>query len=196
MCERYCTLSKKDLKCAQALVETGFDVNAYTDENGATILHNILGEHLGKTYTLEDKKADVKWLLDNFNVNPNMQYFQIHFEGPMGLIYRWMVEDTRPPIFQVLREKKHDVELLKILIDKGADVNIKTLRIGRTPLSEAYGENNYEAFKLLLDRGADPCIETRSGSSVYKGIMINKEKDPYYSLINDKNIEDSVTSFL
>jgi hypothetical protein len=53
-------------------------------------------------------------------------------------------------MFAVLRS---DVDLVRLLLQHGADVNLKTNE-GNTALTEAYGEP-LEMFRLLLDHGAD-----------------------------------------
>jgi ankyrin repeat protein len=51
------------------------------------------------------------------------------------------------------------LEVMKALIDAGADVNAHDdLRIGNTPLREVAGNCSYEVAKLLIDAGADPLI--------------------------------------
>ena len=47
-----------------------------------------------------------------------------------------------------------DLECVKFLIQKGADVN-KTHRTGDTPLICAAEEGNYECMRVLIDKGAD-----------------------------------------
>ncbi len=51
--------------------------------------------------------------------------------------------------------KKDLIEIAKILINKGLDVNIKNHE-GITPLHAAVESGNFEMVELLLDKGADP----------------------------------------
>ena len=46
-------------------------------------------------------------------------------------------------------------DAIKLLVDKGADVNRKTHYNKVTPLHEAAENNNTEAVRLLLDNGVD-----------------------------------------
>jgi len=55
-----------------------------------------------------------------------------------------------------------DLEVMKYLLGKGADVNAK-LGIGWTALMAAAGRGNAEAVKFLLDKGADVNAKLRSG---------------------------------
>lgn len=55
--------------------------------------------------------------------------------------------------------KGQHLELMKLLIDSGANVNAHDERvIGDTPLGEVAGNCPFEVAKLLIDSGADPTI--------------------------------------
>jgi hypothetical protein len=70
--------------------------------------------------------------------------------------------------------RKSEVEALKALLAKGADVNAKTA-YGATALSYAADKGHVEVVKLLLDRGADVNVkdtfygETPLGWAAYRG---------------------------
>lgn len=55
-------------------------------------------------------------------------------------------------------------EIIKLLIDKGADPNIKG-HMGKTPLMIASEARNVEIVKHLLEKGADPKLKDNSGLS-------------------------------
>ena len=57
-----------------------------------------------------------------------------------------------------------NLEIMAILIDHGADVNLQTERSDRTPLMLAAAFGFREAVELLLAHGADPTIRTGWGS--------------------------------
>ena len=46
------------------------------------------------------------------------------------------------------------LEVVKLLLDKGADVNEKLEDSGMTALAYAAGKRHWEVVKLLLDKGA------------------------------------------
>ena len=57
-------------------------------------------------------------------------------------------------------------EVIKLLIDKGADVNAKD-NYGRTALMAAASKGSYEAVKLLIEKGADVNAKDNDGRSAY-----------------------------
>lgn len=58
------------------------------------------------------------------------------------------------------------VDIAKLLIDKGADVNIQD-KYGNTPLFKAvfFSEGKTEMIKLLVENGADPDVKNKSDVS-------------------------------
>lgn len=64
---------------------------------------------------------------------------------------------------------KRDKNVVKILIDNGADVNIPD-KYGKTPLMEATDmfDGDDTIIKLILEKGADPFQKNNFGVSVYR----------------------------
>lgn len=58
-------------------------------------------------------------------------------------------------------------DICKIMIDKGANVNVVDKQ-GRTALMAAAQVGSIEVVKLLLDNGADASIETLNGTTALK----------------------------
>ncbi|RPH33898.1 MAG: hypothetical protein EHM93_02710 [Bacteroidales bacterium] len=54
--------------------------------------------------------------------------------------------------------KSNDIPTLKVLLDKGIDVNVKT-QYGATALMFATDKGNLDAVNLLLEKGADPNVK-------------------------------------
>src|SRR5262249_27624631 len=55
-----------------------------------------------------------------------------------------------------------NVDTLKFLLDKGADVNAREAEWGQTPLMFAAAQNRPAAIALLLKRGADAKLATKT----------------------------------
>jgi ankyrin repeat protein len=51
--------------------------------------------------------------------------------------------------------RSDQLELVTLLLDRGADVNARDNFLGSTPLTQAASEGLLEAVRLLLDRGAN-----------------------------------------
>ena len=70
-----------------------------------------------------------------------------------------------------------NVEAMKVLVDRGADVNAKETARGTTPLMWAADEGHPAAVKLLIERGAD--IAARSNPAQRgRGPALGKANDP------------------
>lgn len=55
----------------------------------------------------------------------------------------------------------------QVLIEAGADVNVKELKDGDTPINLAAINGHANVVKRLLDAGADPTIENRDGEVAF-----------------------------
>lgn len=62
--------------------------------------------------------------------------------------------------------ERGNAEYIKILLERGADINIQNEE-GYTPLMKAIYRENPETVKLLLDNGADVNIKTNNGETVF-----------------------------
>ncbi len=69
----------------------------------------------------------------------------------------------RPPLLVAAGQGR--LEMVKLLLDNGADVNIKATHDGRTALMLASGGGNGEIAKLLLDNGADVNARNKRGGT-------------------------------
>jgi hypothetical protein len=86
---------------------------------------------------------------------------------------------------QYFLHPKHSCEILKLLLDHGADVNsIKKSNSEAdannlsVPLSDAV--ENFEISKLLLDHGANPNIEKNNSFTVWMSLLSEFSKDQIY----------------
>lgn len=108
------------------------------DQNEDTILH----------YACQLKSVEFVKLLLKFGANPNIKN-----------------KENFTPVFEAIRSE--DVEILKVLIDAGADINMiihttKGFLSWSSPLRYAYSRNSkagVEMFTTLLFSGANPNIQ-------------------------------------
>jgi ankyrin repeat protein len=169
-----------DLDKVRSLVESGTDVNA-TDEYGSGTL---LSFHPSITAYLLSKGAD-----------PNIQRNENGASVLAGLCYvnkvecaklllehgadpnRGRDESREAPLHHALAGGA-DMELIKLLIDHGANVNVKTKPAvfsynffgdtptrGETPLHRAAAYASTEIVEILLTAGADRSIQDVDGYS-------------------------------
>ncbi len=83
------------------------------------------------------------------------------------------------------------IEICKILIDNGANVNMKNDR-GETALYLAFKNQHKEIFKLLIDEGADVSAKDENGKTILaKCGKYRREMEPIYKemckMIVEKN---------
>jgi len=87
------------------------------------------------------------------------------------------------------------MEAMKYLILKGADVNARDSFVGNTALHLAVDQNNYEATKVLLDSGADPNLENQQSKNVLqwaKSLTNNDTRDEIIALIEGYCVKTNI----
>lgn len=114
------------------LIKNGEDVNA-TDENGVTALHWAV---------LYDRYGTAKLLLEN-GANVNVKE---HSKAGGFCGWGWY------PLHLALRNENR--EIIRLLIDHGADVNAPRTD-GWTPLNTAAHHGQSDVIELLISKGAD-----------------------------------------
>ncbi|HEX6847375.1 MAG TPA: ankyrin repeat domain-containing protein [Chitinophagaceae bacterium] len=186
------TLNKKmlaaaiggDLATVEKLVKEGADIN-YTDAHGNFAMFAAAWEgdpkaldlfyHLGAKTSFDDanllcnaayngKTASVKWLLDK-GENANFTFSNTGENALHYTICKTSEMDER-------------VEIVRILITAGIDVNKKTLAgkptlcfmrdaylKGESPLHRAAAFGNTAIIRILLDAGAEPSMKDANGDT-------------------------------
>ena len=92
----------------------------------------------------------------------------------------------------ITKSEKNDVELAKVVIDKGANINYKD-RNGNTALHYCVYYKNYELMKYLVDNGANVNAQDNNGNTpLILAIMRDFEKFSDFLIDNgaDKNIKN------
>ena len=151
---------------AEALLNAGADVNAPSLGDGTTpLLMAIINGHFDLAETLLDKGAD-----------PNAT--SVQGVSPLfGVLnVEWAPKALYPQPQAHKQQKLGYLELVKLLIDKGADVNARVKmkvwysgysfdlsgvdEIGATPFWRAAYASDIAAMKMLVAAGADPNLPT------------------------------------
>lgn len=152
----------------KALVEAGANVNTVSGADAFSPL----------TIAIVNGRLDIaKYLLDK-GANPNL--VAKTGVGPLWATIdaRWPERTWYPPA-SIQEEKTTHLELLKALLDKGANPNTRVTQkpwyrtfhgdwanpVGATPFWLAAKANDVEAMRVLIAGGANPAIPSASGAS-------------------------------
>lgn len=141
----FLAVKANDENIVQALLNAGANPNHMTQD--ATILGAALSQN---------NKAVIKMLID---AGPDINARHPKFLNISYLDYAILIKD---------------VEMVRILLDQGALVNIKK-DTGLTPLNQAITTHNIDILKLLIDHGADTHLPDNEGLTPLE--RLNKEKD-------------------
>jgi ankyrin repeat protein len=149
-----------------ALLDAGADINqvAASDKN-SPLLTALINGHFDLAKLLVERGADVNWAADN-GVAPLYAVLNV----------QWAPKALYPQPQAYRQQKLSYLDMLQLLLDKGADVNARLTKkvwysgysfdlsgvdeIGATPFWRAAYASDVEAMKLLASRGADPHIPT------------------------------------
>ncbi len=151
----------------QALITAGADLNqASAGDRTAPLLMATINGHFDLAKSLLDKGADPKAAAEN---NATPLYAALNCEWAPKALYP-------QPRAQVNQQTTY-LELMKALLDKGADPNIRLNKkiwysgysfdlsgvdeTGATPFWRAAYASDVEAMKMLVAYGADPNIRTK-----------------------------------
>lgn len=88
---------------------------------------------------------------------------------------------------------KGRTEIVKYLIEKGADVNFRGKEWGHTPLSEAASRGFDDVILVLLEAGADPKIKDRNGYTAFAIAALGGQVEAAEALLkySDVNAADN-----
>jgi ankyrin repeat protein len=70
-----------------------------------------------------------------------------------------------------------DAEVVKLLLDHGAEINARDQESGATPLAYAASLGRAEVVELLLDRGADAALKNIRGQTALELAEENNQKE-------------------
>jgi uncharacterized protein len=153
------------LDAAKALAETGADLNLTDPDGISALLLATINGHYDTAAMLVEKGANPE-VSDSAGMGPLYAAVDMNF---LVEIY------GNPPLKS--KSRIRPIELMKVLLDHGADVNAplkgttlqrvhtpgdRNLSTGATPLMRAARNGDVEVVKFLLSRGADPAAEQKN----------------------------------
>ena len=152
------TLTEKDLKeLATLLIEHHADVNGYTTDKQAPLHLAIIHHHVGLVDLLLNNGADIN--LQNKDGFSAMALSARNGDAEMVDYFLNKGADIyKSRVLYHAAACPHCDAALKLLIDKGADINQPDPK-GYTPLFAAISAYSLTNVKLLIDSGADTNIQ-------------------------------------
>lgn len=145
---------------------------------------NLIVKHEVKVIVASDKEIKFMENCGNGIIDSNFSG-NINYQDPSDF-------GSSPLITAVLAGQ---IEVVKFLIDKGADLNIKDAG-GFTALMYSVIYNQYEIFKVLIDNGADINTTNRvSVSAIYYSMRGDNTRVKFCELLIEKSANlDIITS--
>ena len=153
------------LEAVQALVAGGADINQRSGDDTTPLLIAIINGHFDLARFLIEQGANVTLASDN-GVTPLYAVLNV----------QWAPKALYPQPRAYLQQQLGYLDLMKMLIEKGADVNARLKRkvwysgynfdlsgvdeVGATPFWRAAYASDVDALKLLVANGADPNLRT------------------------------------
>ncbi len=153
------------LEAVKTLLAAGSDINQLTGDQTSPLLIATINGHFDVAQLLIEKGADVTLASEN-GVTPLYAALNV----------QWAPKALYPQPRAYLQQKIGYLDLMRSLIDKGADVNARLKRkvwysgynfdlsgvdeIGATPFWRAAYASDVDAMKLLVASGADPSLPT------------------------------------
>ena len=177
----------KNKEIVKILCDNGADVNLKDKEGNTPLIYAMfkLKNPFGIINIVKileilcNYGADVNLHSDNGNT-PLMHAIDIIF----FLKFLWEEEDTE--LIKVINIKEK--EIVKILCDNGADVNLKD-KEGDTALIRAINIKNKETVKILCDNGADVNLKNKEGKTPLIYAMIKLKKPMTSDFIANVNLQ-------
>jgi ankyrin repeat protein len=157
------------LDCLPVLIEAGADVNATTPDGISAVVIALINGHY-----------DVAGALVEAGTDPKLADYTGRTALYAAIDFNTMVKSNRPAP-KVLENKLTGLDVARLLLEHGADVNATLKRLppyrakldrgndtmlggGTTAFLRAAKAGDVPAMKLLLEHGADPMLApTRSG---------------------------------
>jgi ankyrin repeat protein len=157
------------LGCIPVLVEAGAELNATTPDGISAAVIALINGHF-----------DVAGALIEAGIDPNLADYTGRTALYAAIDFNTMVKSNRPAP-KVLENRLTGLDVARLLLERGADVDPKLKRLppyrakldrgndtmlgaGTTPFLRAAKAGDLPAMKLLLEHGADPTLApTRSG---------------------------------
>ena len=163
-----------DLNTIETLVNAGIDVNRRNNQNQTALFEVFKNTRYQQVQEITEflmvKGAEIN-IKDNQGINilfmavssRNIPYSVIKLLLDKGVEIDVQNSRGETPLLRAIAYKNWQVA--QLLIDRGANVNIRSMDYRQTPLSMAVGENNLEMIELLIAKKADVNFKDSRGNT-------------------------------
>ena len=176
------------------LLSKGADISTFT-RTGSTVLHAACRGDLG--FINRSKRVDIVRLVLSYKVidvdavdakgytalmylDPDRDYDAFVMLVELGSIYNLHIDTGCTLLLKAIGSSFRPVELTRLLINRGADVNQAGQKTGETPLLKACLLTNIDLVRLLLNAGADVDAPADSSGT---GVLTLLADDPKYAAV-------------
>ena len=190
---------KGNINIMQYLIDNGIDVNGKADDNGDTpLLWAVTGQNPYEASKL---------LIENgANVNAT---------NDSGVVPATILAASTPKVVKLLKDNGADLdtkfldyyppiaiaagagnlEIVKALVENGADVNYYPNDINYTAIFHAIDQHNYEVAEYLFKNGVDLNIKMKPDNDYGRSIKESYNVLEYAEAIKDKKMIDLVKKY-
>lgn len=190
---------KGNINIMQYLIDNGIDVNGKADDNGDTpLLWAVTGENpYEASKLLIENGANVNATNDS-GVAPatilaasTPKVVKLLKDNGADLDTKFL--DYYPPI--AIAAGAGNLEIVKALVENGADVNYYPNDINYTAIFHAIDQHNYEVAEYLFKNGVDLNIKMKPDNDYGRSIKESYNVLEYAEAIKDKKMIDLVKKY-
>ncbi|WP_157149433.1 ankyrin repeat domain-containing protein [Brachyspira pilosicoli] len=190
---------KGNINIMQYLIDNGIDVNGKADDNGDTpLLWAVTGENpYEASKLLIENGADINAANDS-GVAPatilaasTPKVVKLLKDNGADLDTKFL--DYYPPI--AIAAGAGNLEIVKALVENGADVNYYPNDINYTAIFHAIDQHNYEVAEYLFKNGVDLNIKMKPDNDYGRSIKESYNVLEYAEAIQDKKMIDLVKKY-
>lgn len=190
---------KGNINIMQYLIDNGIDVNGKADDNGDTpLLWAVTGENpYEASKLLIENGADINATNDS-GVAPatilaasTPKVVKLLKDNGADLDTKFL--DYYPPI--AIAAGAGNLEIVKALVENGADVNYYPNDINYTAIFHAIDQHNYEVAEYLFKNGVDLNIKMKPDNDYGRSIKESYNVLEYAEAIQDKKMIDLVKKY-
>ncbi|MEI0592787.1 ankyrin repeat domain-containing protein [Brachyspira pilosicoli] len=190
---------KGNINIMQYLIDNGIDVNGKADDNGDTpLLWAVTGQNpYEASKLLIENGADINATNDSWVAPATIlaastpKVVKLLKDNGADLDTKFL--DYYPPI--AIAAGAGNLEIVKALVENGADVNYYPNDINYTAIFHAIDQHNYEVAEYLFKNGVDLNIKMKPDNDYGRSIKESYNVLEYAEAIQDKKMIDLVKKY-